>query len=91
MSDLVNLQGVGKQVGQGQEPEMAPSEGGCCLPFFPECGPDTCGLPLPDERSAGQRDHPPRLLKKVVKLTREGAHRLFNGDDDEDLFTRRPH
>lgn len=87
MAEVTNRQETRGQAGQGQEPETVRAEAGCCLPMFPECGPDTCGLPLTGDRYTHQVDNTTTLRRKIVKLTSAGAQRLFNGEDDE-IYTR---
>ena len=82
MSHFGDLQENTGQEGQREESERVRSEEGCFLPFFPRCGPDTRGLSVTGERSAEQMGHPTPLREKIVKLTRAGAQRLFDGEDD---------
>ncbi|MBI4400309.1 MAG: hypothetical protein HY581_01610 [Nitrospirae bacterium] len=87
MAEVTNWQETSRQQEEGQEPKMIRSEGGCCLPVFAECGPNTCGLPLAAEGEQEPVRSQPMLRNKVVKLTPAGAQRLFNGEDDE-IYSR---
>lgn len=87
MSEVVDLERSGGQAGQGQKPEVASSQEGCCLPIFAQCGPETCGLPITGERSTDQGGQRRTQREKVIRLTRAGALRLFNGEDDE-IYSR---
>jgi hypothetical protein len=68
MAEVTNPQEPNEQARQGQDPERIRSEGGCCLPMFPECGPDTCGLPLTDGGGQEPTGNQPLFRTKVVKL-----------------------
>lgn len=69
--------GDSKTKEKGQELKPAPQADGCCEPLCPDaCGP-----------AGGQAIESPVMVKeKVVQLTKAGAQRLFNGEDDE-IFT----
>lgn len=82
MADVTKLRETQEEQGERSEPVHLEEE--CCVPF---CGPDTCVLPLLGDSGQELIRTQPASRNKVVKLSRAGARRLFNGEDDE-IYSR---